>query len=51
MLFGHQFRNVRFDGVTHHGTGTVLPATLQIVLKERHLGHSYLALFPVGEGG
>jgi hypothetical protein len=51
MLFGHLFKNVRFDRVTHHGTGTVLPATLQIVLEVQHLGHSYLALFPVGEGG
>jgi hypothetical protein len=35
----------------YHGTETVLPATLQIVLEVLHLGHSYLALFPVGEGG
>ncbi len=51
MSFRHWFRNVRFDGVTHHGTGTVLPATLQIVLEVQHLGQSYLALFSVGEGG
>jgi hypothetical protein len=31
MSFGHLFRNVCFDGVTNHRTGTVLPATLQIV--------------------